>query len=126
MKQPKKRVLKDGSKAAGMTSGGGLVGLILLLPEGSFWRSALTVAAPFITVAVTSSWHVVTDYVARRVADAQIASERRRLESLVETIKGDATASDEAKNEAAKALQALTLLQLEISKRRVSAIVDQS
>jgi hypothetical protein len=114
--------LKD-AKAAGIYGGTGFAGLLVLLPEG-YLKSILFVFVPTLTLIVSSSWHLLASEIATRVADWKIRKERKRVEMLVNNLNVDPTASPDLKAKAQKNLDALVLLQVEISARRVKAIID--
>ena len=59
----------------------------------------------------------------RRVADWRIRGQKRRAEVLLKALDADPTASAELKAQAKKNLEALTLLEVEISKKRVASII---
>jgi hypothetical protein len=107
-----------GSKAAGLSGGTGFAGLVLLLPDG-IWKSILLILAPTITVTISSSWHVVTDEINAAVADWRIKNEIKRAERVLKTVN-----DPELKSQAQKMIDALTLLRVEITKKRVSVLVD--
>jgi hypothetical protein len=110
------------SSAAGLSGGTGFAGIALLMPEG-FVKSVLLILAPTITVGISSSWHIFTQEVEARVADWRIRNQRRKAEELYRRLLHDSGTTDEIRDKAKKSLEALTLLEVEITKRRVEAIV---
>jgi hypothetical protein len=108
--------------AAGLSGGTGFAGLVLLLPDG-IAKSVLVILAPAITVAISGSWRFVVEEINKRVADWRIGSERKRVEALLESLNKNPGASEQLKLQAKNDLDALMLLQVEISKKRVQAIV---
>src|SRR3989441_12345787 len=93
-KQPNKA--SSGSKAAGLSGGTGFAGIVLLLPD-SVWKSILLIIAPAITVAISSSWHVVTDEIDARVADWRIRTQRRRAQKLLDDLNKNPVANEALK-----------------------------
>src|ERR1700752_671794 len=111
------------STAAGLSGGTGFAGIVLLLPEGVI-KSILLILAPALTIAVSSSWHVIVDEIDSRVADWRIRTQRKRAEKLCSTLDNDPSTSAEIKLQAIKNLEALVLLEVQISKKRVDAMVS--
>jgi len=111
------------ARAAGLSGGTGFAGLVLLMPDG-VWKSILLVLAPTITLIISSSWHFFTNEVSIRVADWRIHSETRRVQALVIKLQNQMPpASPALVQQAQQDLNALVLLEVEISKKRVQAIV---
>jgi hypothetical protein len=109
------------ARAAGLSGGTGFAGIVVLMPEG-VWRSALLVLAPTITIVVSSSWHFLTNEVEVRVADWRIKKQKRRSQEIFDTL--GPTTSPEVREKARRDFEALSLLELEISRKRVAAIVS--
>jgi SMC interacting uncharacterized protein involved in chromosome segregation len=81
------------------------------------------IIAPAITVAISSSWHVVTDEIDARVADWRIRMQRRRAQRLLDDLNKKPGANEALKQQVQDNVDALTMLEVEISKKRVQAIV---
>jgi hypothetical protein len=114
----------SGAKTAGLSGGTGFTGLVLLIPDnGGFHilRSILFVLAPTITLFISSFWDVLVREIDIRVVDWRIRSEKKRAEIRYRSL--DPAVSPEVRERAKKDLEALTLLEFEISKRRVETIV---
>jgi hypothetical protein len=111
-----------GSTAAGLSGGTGFAGIVMLLPD-NVWKSILLIIAPAITVAISSSWHVVTDEIDARVADWRIRMQRRRAQRLLDDLNKKPGANEALKQQVQDNVDALTMLEVEISKKRVQAIV---
>jgi|SRR5215813_3719231 len=111
------------SQAAGLSGGTGFAGIVLLMPD-SVWKSVLLIIAPAMTVVISATWLFLTDELGTVVADWRIKNQRRRAERLWHDVNNDPNATPELKAQARENLEALTLLEVEIGKRRVSAIVD--
>jgi hypothetical protein len=120
VKQPNKGAGR--SKAAGLSGGTGFAGIVLLLPDG-VWKSILLILAPAITVAISNSWHLVTDEIEARVADWRIRTQRRRAQKLLDDLNKNPNADASLKAQAQKTVNALTILEVEISEKRAQAIV---
>jgi hypothetical protein len=110
------------ANAAGLSGGTGFAGIAVLLPDG-IWKSILLLIAPTITVVISSSWDLLSNEANTRVADWKIRTQKRRAQALLEVLKKDPNATDEIKQKAQDDVNALSLLELEISRKRVQAIV---
>lgn len=113
-----------GGKAAGLSAGTGFTGVVLLLPDGLL-KSILLIAAPTITIVISGSWALLTMIVQEKIADWRLRSQKQRAAALVRSLASDPTASAQVKGDAQKILEALTLLEVEIAKKRAAAIVTQ-
>ncbi|MER8650289.1 hypothetical protein [Mesorhizobium sp. M0586] len=111
------------SSAAGLSAGTGFSGLVLLFPDGLF-KSFLLILSPAITIAISSSWHVVTEEVGARVADWRIRSQRKKAGKMLHALMADPSTSPDLLSRAKQNLEALTLVEVEITKRRVDAIAS--
>jgi SMC interacting uncharacterized protein involved in chromosome segregation len=66
---------------------------------------------------------VVTDEIDARVADWRIKMQRRRAQRLLDDLNKNPEANDALKQQVQENVDALTMLEVEISKKRVQAIV---
>jgi hypothetical protein len=110
------------ARAAGLSGGTGFAGIVLLMPKGTI-QSMLLILAPAITLVISSSWHLLANEINTRVADWRIRNQRKRVEALLKALNNNPSSSDELKRQAQSDLDALVLLEVEISKKRVQAIV---
>ena len=110
------------SNAAGLSAGTGFSGVVLLLPN-SPTKSLLLIASPAITIAISSLWHVVTQETDAWVADWRIRSQKKKAVKIYEKLKSDGAANPQLVEKAKQNLEALTLIEVELTKRRVDAIV---
>jgi hypothetical protein len=111
------------SSAVGVSGGTGFAGIVLLMQDGVV-KSILLILSPAITVIINRLWHVFTEVIDERVADWRIWSQRRKAEKLYERLKSDASVDPSVRDKAKATLDALKLLEVEIAKRRVEAIVS--
>ncbi len=66
---------------------------------------------------------MVTDEIDARVADWRIKMQRRRAQRLLDDLNKNPEANDALKQQVQENVDALTMLEVEISKKRVQAIV---
>ena len=111
------------SSAAGLSAGTGFSGVVLLLPDGPV-KSILLIIAPTITVVISSSWYVFTQEIEARVADWRIRSQKNKAAILYERLKKDEGSDPALTEQARQNLNALTIIEVEITKRLVDAIVS--
>ncbi len=97
--------------------------MVLLLPDGPV-KSILLIIAPTITVVISSSWYVFTQEIEARVADWRIRSQKNKAAILYERLKKDEGSDPALTEQARQNLNALTIIEVEITKRRVDAIVS--
>ena len=110
------------SNAAGLSAGTSFSGVVLLLPDG-LTKSLLLILSPAITIAISNLWHVVTQETDAWVADWRIRSQKRKAANLYQNLISDRSANPQLVEKAKQNLDALTLIEVEITKRRVEAIV---
>jgi hypothetical protein len=110
------------STAVGVSGGTGFAGMVLLLPAGT-WKSILLILSPTITIAFSALWRIISQEVDARVADWRIKEQKSRADTLYKQLKNDPNASPDAILRAKQTLDALTILQVELAKRRADAIV---
>jgi hypothetical protein len=119
--RPVQRALTD-ARAAGVYGGTGFAGIVLLLPDG-LMKSILLVLSPTITLIISSSWHLLIHEIDSRVADWRIRSQKQRVQKLLKALKEVPDVNAELVRQAQEDLDALMLLEVEISRKRVQAIV---
>jgi hypothetical protein len=118
------RAVSTGSSGAGLSGGTGFAGVALLLPDGVV-RSILLILAPAITVAISSSWAFFAEEMDMQAADWRIRRQRKRIEGLLDSLKTNPSVSAQLREQAQKDFDALVALQVQISTKRVQAIVER-
>ena len=111
------------SAAAGLSGGTGFAGIVLLLPEGTL-KSIFLILAPTITIVFSSFWHIVTQEVDAKVADWRIGSQKKKAMELLDNLKKEKDIDQGLVDNVKKAVDDLTMVEVEITKRRVNAIVS--
>lgn len=109
---------------AGAGTGSALAALIGLLGEGTV-KSALLILAPSLAVIVAAAWSSLVAVINDKFADLKIRAERKRAERMVREMENDPHATDELKEKAKKTLQALRILELEASQKRIQTVLAQ-
>src|SRR5262245_58134693 len=96
--------------AAGVATGTGFTGVVLLLPDGVA-KSLLLIIAPTITIIITKSWWLVTSLVEEKIRDWRLNAEEKRAAHRVKALKDDPDATAQMIEDAIKVHQAIILLQ---------------
>lgn len=107
---------------AGAGSGTVIASIISLVPDSGA-KSLLLILAPTMAVLITAAWGHISDYIDDKLADYKVSRERKRAEKLVEDMERSATADDATLLEMRNKLEALKLLEIQLSQRRIEAVL---
>ena len=108
---------------AGASSGTVLASLFSLLEDGTF-RSALLILAPAMAVVVAAIWGLVVSLVSDQVADWKIGSQLKKAEKILAGLRSDRNTSAETIQSAEEQVEALKLLEIQLSQKRIEAVMD--
>lgn len=124
MSDPSKGVSREAG-VAGASSGTVLASLFSLMDDGSA-KSALLIIAPALAIAVAALWSILVPILNDKLADWKIAREQDRAQNFLENLKSDPTATPEVIKKAEADTQALKLVVLSLSQKRVQAVLDET
>jgi hypothetical protein len=120
---PKRPADNKVSTAVGVSTGTGLSGLVLLMPDGTL-KSILLILCPTVTVVASGLWRVVNLELEAAVADWRIRSQKRKAIELLKRLNADAQPNQEMIQIAQDNVTALTRIEVEITRKRVEAIIE--
>jgi len=112
------------ARMAGAGTGTVLASLISLMDDGT-WKSILLILAPSIAIAVAASWGFVVSYINDVLADWKIRNQLSRAQKLLERLKNEHSSDSEIVKDAEENVNALKILELNLSKKRIQAVLDQ-
>lgn len=112
------------ARMAGAGSGTILASLISLMDDGT-GKSILLILAPSIAIAVAASWGFVVSYINDILADWKIRGQLKRAQKLLEKLRSEHSADSEIVKNAEENVNALKILELNLSKKRIQAVLDE-
>lgn len=107
---------------AGASSGTVLASLFSLMQEGT-GKAVLLILAPTIAVIVTAAWGLAVSVLSDKVADWKIGKQRKRAEKILSDLRDDPQAKQETVKSAEQQVEALKLLEIQLSQRRIEAVL---
>lgn len=108
---------------AGASSGTVLASLFSLMAEGTA-KSVLLILAPNIAVIVTAVWGFAVSFLSDKVADWKIGSQLKRAEKILRKLRSDPASNPETIKSAEGQVEALKLLEIELSQKRIEAVLE--
>ena len=110
---------------AGAGSGTALASLISLMGDGTL-KSALLILAPSVAIVVAAGWSVLVPVLNDYLADWKIRRQLKRAQALLVELKKDPSADPKTVKSAEENVNALKLLELSLSQKRVQAVLDET
>jgi hypothetical protein len=108
---------------AGASSGTVLASLFSLMDEGTA-KAILLLLAPTIAVIVMAFWGAAVSVLSDKVADWKIRNQLNRAQKIVLDLQNDKTARPETVKSAEDQVEALRLLEIQLSQKRIEAVLD--
>ena len=108
---------------AGASSGTVLASLFSLMAEGT-GKAMLLILAPTIAVVVTAVWGLTVSILSDRVADWKISRQLKRAEKILQDLRTDPNSNQETIKSAEGQVEALKLLEIELSQKRIEAVLN--
>jgi hypothetical protein len=110
------------STGVGLSAGTGFASLVSLLSDGGL-KSLLLIVAPAVTIIISRLWHLIIVTIEQRIADVRLREQIEQAARVIQELKANPNASNKAKADAQKILDAMTLLKVQVAQKRARAIV---
>ncbi|MEM8935130.1 MAG: hypothetical protein AAGC77_01830 [Pseudomonadota bacterium] len=117
--------ISKGATVAGAGSGAVLASLFNLLEPGGA-KDILLILAPTFAVGVTAAWGLIGSLIDDVVADWKVRSQLKRAQKYLADVRADENADPNLVQELQNQVDSLQKLAVQLSSRRVEAIVDSS
>jgi hypothetical protein len=113
----------SGAAGVGLATGTGFTGVVLLLFPDGIWKSLLLIVAPTVTVIISATWSVTTSFVEAKITNWRLDQEKKSALARLEEEKAKPNPNPKAIADAQEVVDAISRLETELAKKRVTAIV---
>ncbi|MBX5020408.1 hypothetical protein [Rhizobium lentis] len=111
--------------AVGASGGTSIASIALLLPDG-FWKSALVVISPILTIAISYFWPVVTDEIRYYVGNRRLNSRIAKTQKLVDRLLASGNADPAVLQRAQEVLSTLTMSQVNLAADNIQQVASNA